>query len=73
MASSPEPLPETMQALVLADEECVKYTTVPCPRLVHPGDAIVRVTACSVCGRWVSRRQQGLRVRVVLDWREGVQ
>ncbi|GLC42569.1 hypothetical protein PLESTB_001115000 [Pleodorina starrii] len=45
-----EYLPETMQALVLAEEERIEYRCVPCPRLVHPGDAIVRVTSCSVCG-----------------------
>ncbi|KXZ48611.1 hypothetical protein GPECTOR_26g514 [Gonium pectorale] len=39
-----------MQALVLAEEERVEFTTVPCPRLVHTADVIVRVTACSVCG-----------------------
>ncbi|GFR41917.1 hypothetical protein Agub_g2709 [Astrephomene gubernaculifera] len=43
-------LPDTMQALVLAEEERVVYATVPCPRLLHPTDAIVKVTACSVCG-----------------------
>ncbi|GLI59453.1 hypothetical protein VaNZ11_001332 [Volvox africanus] len=45
-----EQLPEKMLALVLANEERILYATVPCPRLIHSGDAIVRVTSCSICG-----------------------
>ncbi|KAG2484822.1 hypothetical protein HYH03_016389 [Edaphochlamys debaryana] len=48
--ASPAALPGEMQALVLSEEQVVRFVTVPTPQLVHPGDAIVRVTACSVCG-----------------------
>ncbi|KAG2448675.1 hypothetical protein HYH02_006032 [Chlamydomonas schloesseri] len=43
-------LPTSMRALVLSKEEEVRFVEVPCPRIVHPGDAIIKVTACSVCG-----------------------
>ncbi|PNW77323.1 hypothetical protein CHLRE_10g431550v5 [Chlamydomonas reinhardtii] len=39
-----------MTALVLSKEEDVKFVEVPCPSIVHAGDAIIKVTACSVCG-----------------------
>ncbi|KAG2433046.1 hypothetical protein HXX76_008773 [Chlamydomonas incerta] len=39
-----------MTALVLSKEEDIKFVEVPCPSIVHAGDVIVKVTACSVCG-----------------------
>lgn len=46
-------LPDEMKALVFVGERQIAYATVPCPRLVQPTDAIVKVLLCAICGRWV--------------------
>lgn len=49
MAIVQEP-PSSMQALVFEDINRIAFKEVPTPRVLHPKDAIVRVTLCAVCG-----------------------
>jgi threonine dehydrogenase-like Zn-dependent dehydrogenase len=39
-----------MKALVYHGKGDMRCDTVPDPRIEHPRDAIVRVTACAICG-----------------------
>jgi len=39
-----------MQALTFAGKEIIKYGTVKDPGLLHPSDAIVRITMAGICG-----------------------
>jgi len=39
-----------MQALTFGGKEIIKYHTVEDPELLHPSDAIVRITMASICG-----------------------
>jgi threonine dehydrogenase-like Zn-dependent dehydrogenase len=39
-----------MKALCWHGKADVRYDTVPDPRIAHPRDAIIKVTACAICG-----------------------
>ncbi|HYF09133.1 MAG TPA: alcohol dehydrogenase catalytic domain-containing protein, partial [Acetobacteraceae bacterium] len=39
-----------MRALCWHGKEDIRCDTVPDPRIEHPRDAIIRVTACAICG-----------------------
>ena len=39
-----------MQALTFSGKEIIDYSTVKDPELVHPSDAIVRITMAGICG-----------------------
>ncbi|MBL7848050.1 MAG: alcohol dehydrogenase catalytic domain-containing protein [Cyclobacteriaceae bacterium] len=39
-----------MNALTFQGKEKISYTTVPDPVILDPGDAIVRVSCCAICG-----------------------
>lgn len=40
----------TMHALTFGGKEIINYSTVPDPKLLHPTDAIVRITMAGICG-----------------------
>ncbi len=39
-----------MKALTFQGKESIAFTSVPDPTILKPGDAIVRVSACAICG-----------------------
>ncbi len=39
-----------MKALCWHGKGDIRYDTVPDPRIEHPRDAVIRVTACAICG-----------------------
>lgn len=51
-----------MQATVLHGPRDVRFEKVPDPKLIHPTDAIIRITAACVCGSdlWPYRGLQGI-------------
>ncbi|PRW57739.1 alcohol dehydrogenase [Chlorella sorokiniana] len=43
-------LPQTMDALVFKGKCAIAFEQVPVPRLEQPGDAVVRIELCGLCG-----------------------
>ena len=39
-----------MKALCWHGKSDIRYETVPDPKIQHPQDAIIKVTACAICG-----------------------
>jgi threonine dehydrogenase-like Zn-dependent dehydrogenase len=39
-----------MKALCWHGKSDMRYETVPDPKIQHPQDAIIKVTACAICG-----------------------
>ena len=39
-----------MKALCWHGKHDIRYDTVPDPKIEHPRDAIIKVTACAICG-----------------------
>lgn len=60
MAPAPAPLtlPATMQAAVYRGKDDVRVESIPVPAL-EPGEVLVKVAACGVCGTDLKKVQQG--------------
>jgi L-iditol 2-dehydrogenase len=56
--SLPRTVPATMQAAVYRGKDDVRLETVPVPAL-EPGEVLVQVAACGVCGTDLKKVQQG--------------